>query len=207
MELALLEHSVVQETVVQVREDVIGEKRLVAYVVVNQELFSPVSVWRSFLKEKLPEYMVPGSFVVLESLPLTPNGKIDRKALPAPDTARPELDEEHVVPRTEMERSLATVWQALLPVEQVGIHDNFFDLGGHSLLMIQVQSKLQEVFNSSISIIDLFKYPTINSLAVYLSQEQREQPSVQETYDRVESRSVSARRQRQLRQKHRTTKL
>src|SRR4029077_10649835 len=101
---------------------------------------------RSYLQAKLPEYMVPSAFVMLERLPLTPNGKVDRRALPAPDAARPALGEQYVVPRTAVERQLAEIWGSVLGLDGVGLHDNFFELGGHSLLATQVVSRIRSVF-------------------------------------------------------------
>jgi acyl carrier protein len=185
IEAVLRQHPAVQETVVLDREDVPGDKRLVAYVVPHQEQSPTSSELRHFLKEQLPEYMVPSAFVTLETLPLTPNGKVDRRALPNQEGLRPDLEPTYVAPQTEVERSIATVWQEVLHVENVGVHDNFFDLGGHSLLMVKIQTKLQEVVNRDVSMTELFKYPTINSLARYLIQEQVEQPSFHKLNFRV----------------------
>ena len=120
---------------------------------------------RSFLKEKLPEYMVPAVFVLLDALPLMPNGKVDRRALPAPDRTRPELDKAFVAPRTPTEELLAEIWAQLLDIERVGIHDNFFDLGGHSLLATQVVSRMREAFQVEIPLRRLFEVPTVAGLA------------------------------------------
>jgi len=98
---------------------------------------------RSHLQERLPDYMVPQAFVYLEALPLTPNGKINRKALPAPEQARPELEREYVAPRTPVEELLAGIWQQVLGIERIGIHDNFFELGGDSILSLQIVSRAQ----------------------------------------------------------------
>jgi amino acid adenylation domain-containing protein len=143
---------------------------------------------RRFVKEKLPEPMVPSAFVVLDALPLTPNGKVDRKALPAPESLNPELEAAHVAPWTEVEQILATIWQEVLQVERVSVHHNFFDLGGHSLHIVQVYNQLQEVFHRDISITAMFQHPTISSLAKYVSQDQREQPSLQDSQARGRSR-------------------
>ncbi|MFB2970447.1 amino acid adenylation domain-containing protein [Aerosakkonema sp. BLCC-F183] len=126
---------------------------------------------RSFLKQKLPDYMVPSSFVFLNELPLTPNGKVDRKSLPAPEHLRSDLSANYVPPQTEIEQTIAKVWQAVLQTDKVGMNDNFFDLGGHSLRMAQVHNKLQEVLHKELSLVELFKYPTIGALAKYLSPE------------------------------------
>ncbi|HEX6291073.1 MAG TPA: amino acid adenylation domain-containing protein [Herpetosiphonaceae bacterium] len=123
---------------------------------------------RTYLKDRLPDYMLPAAFVVLDALPLTPNGKVDRGALPVPDALRPELSADYVAPRSEVERTIAAVWQEALNLPTVGIHDNFFDLGGHSLLLVQVHSKLRESF-AELALIDLFRYPTISALTNHLS--------------------------------------
>jgi len=114
--------------------------------------------------------MVPSVFQFLEAFPLTPNGKIDRKTLPAPDGLRPRLDTSYIVPRTALEQSIATVWQEVLGVSAVGVFDNFFDLGGHSLLLVKVHSKLRGITPRPLSIIDMFRYPTVDALAKRLSE-------------------------------------
>jgi len=138
--------------------------------------------------------------VLLKSLPLTANGKIDRRSLPVPDCLRPELAAAYVAPQTEIERAIATIWQEMLHLDRVGIHDNFFDLGGHSLLIVQLYSKLQGVFKRTISITDIFKYPTINSLAKYLNQDQNSQPTFDEqSQDRADLRRQLIKQQMQSR--------
>lgn len=195
IEAVLAQHPGVQQVVVAVREEEPNDKRLVAYVVSNREQAPSVSDLRGFLKEKLPDYMIPSVFMPLKALPLTANGKVDRLSLPAPDSLRPELDATYVAPQTEAEQVIATIWQELLHLEKVGINDNFFELGGHSLLLVQVHSKLQAIFHNDISIIHLFEYPTVSSLANYLSQEKRQSNSFEESKKRAESRR-NARRQR-----------
>jgi acyl carrier protein len=134
-------------------------------VPVDREPLPTTSDLRNFLKEKLPEYMVPAVFVLLDALPLMPNGKIDRRALPAPDRSRPELDKAFVAPRTPTEELLAEIWAQLLDIERVGIHDNFFDLGGHSLLATQLASRMREAFQVEIPLRRLFEVPTVAGLA------------------------------------------
>jgi amino acid adenylation domain-containing protein len=163
IEAALGHHPAVQEAVVLVREDVPGDKRLVAYLVADQEL-SP-SEWRGFLKGRLPEYMVPAAFVRLKSVPLTPNGKVDRRALPAPDRARPELERAYVAPRTPIEEKLSEIVAQLLRIERVGIEDNFFELGGHSLLATQFMSRLRNAFQVELPLRSIFEGPTVAELA------------------------------------------
>jgi acyl carrier protein len=117
----------------------------------------------------LPQYMVPSAFVVVDAFPLTPNGKVDRRAFPAPwDTAQePSLT--FVSPRAGIESAIADVWRSILRVERVGVDDNFFDLGGHSLLVVQMQSKLRERFQCELSLMELFRRPTVGAIAEYLS--------------------------------------
>ncbi|MBF1990125.1 non-ribosomal peptide synthetase, partial [Fischerella thermalis] len=186
IEAALVQYSGVENAVVVAREDRPNHKQLVAYVVAQKEQVITVSELHRFLKEKLPDYMLPSAFVILETLPLLPNGKVDRHSLPAPDQTRPELAATYQPPQTEVEKIIAQIWQEALHVHEVGIHDNFFELGGHSLLLLQIHNQLQKRFQQSLSILELFRYPTISSLAKYLSQEQNEQVSLPETGDRSE---------------------
>jgi len=152
---------------------------------------------RNVLKQKLPNYMVPASFVFLNHFPLTPNGTVDPLALPVPDALNPQLETTYVAPQTELEQIIATVWQQVLHLEKVGVEDSFFDLGGHSLLMAQAQSKLREVVDREVSIIELFKYPTISSLAKYLSEEPEEKSSLGQSQERVKKQKDAINRQKQ----------
>jgi amino acid adenylation domain-containing protein len=170
IEAILSQHSEVKETVVIVREDNPGDKRLVAYIVANGIL--QTSEIRNFLKDKLPDYMIPSAFVQLDTLPLTPNGKIDRRSLPAPDKSKLELENFFVAPRTAVEEILAGIWAKILHVERVGIHDSFFELGGHSLLATQVISRIRETFRMELPLRCLFESPTVEKLAqTIISQE------------------------------------
>ncbi|MDF5719751.1 MAG: amino acid adenylation domain-containing protein [Rhizonema sp. PD37] len=200
IEALLSQHPGVRQCVVSVWEEQPRNKRLAAYFVPNKKQTPSVSDLRSFLKEKLVEYMVPSTFIMLKALPLTPNGKIDRLSLPAPDQARPELEETFVAPSTEIEQTIATIWQEMLHVEKVGINDNFFELGGHSLLLVQVHSKLREVLKREVLITDLFKHPTIGLLANYFSQEQSEKTDFELTQNQVEKRLASRKKRSELRQ-------
>jgi len=130
--------------------------------------------FRKFLSGKLPEYMIPSSFVFLSELPLTANGKIDRKALPDPDSSAEESQAPYATPSTDVERTLAEVWQEVLEIEKVGVNDNFFDLGGNSLMMVRIYNKLRPIFEERISIVKMFEYPTISAFGGYLSQESGE---------------------------------
>ena len=167
IESVLVKHPKVREAVILAREDVPGEKRLVAYVVFKDDVLSGAEL-REHLQHKLPEYMVPGAFVALKRLPLTLNGKVDRKALPAPDGLRLGGETDYVAPRTPVEELLTGIWSKMLGVEKVGTHDNFFDLGGHSLLVLRVYAALKEATDRNFQLVDLFSYPTIYSLAQHL---------------------------------------
>ncbi len=163
IESVLTRYPTVREAVVVARQDSPGEKRLVGYVVTNGAV--EVSALRGFLKEKLPDCMIPSAFVFLHSLPLTPSGKIDRKALPAPNPSRPELESVFVAPHTHTEEVVARLWAEILKLEEVGIDDNFFELGGHSLLATQVISRLREAFGIELPLRSLFESPTVADLA------------------------------------------
>ncbi len=173
IENALLKHPAVREIVVLAREDKPRVQKLVAYIVLLTDQAATISELRSYLKELLPEYMVPGVFIFLDTLPLLPNGKVDRRALPVPEALRPTLATTYEVPQSEIEQQIAKLWQEVLHLDKVGIHDNFFDLGGHSLLMIQVNHKLRAILQRDISVVTMFQNPTIYSLAQYLSQKQQ----------------------------------
>jgi amino acid adenylation domain-containing protein len=168
IESTLARHPAVREVVVAAREDSPGDTRLVAYAVLKAGVAA--GELRRFLEGQLPEAMMPSAFVFLEKLPLTPNGKVNRKALPAPPEGRPGLDTVYVAPRTGMESAIARVWQELLHVQQVGLHDNFFDLGGHSLLVVQAQAALQHKLGIDLPVVRLFQYPTVHALARFLNE-------------------------------------
>jgi amino acid adenylation domain-containing protein len=165
IEAVLDQHPGLRQVVVVAREDLPGQQQLVAYVIPHQGLAPTISDLRSFLQAKLPDYMVPAAFVLLETLPLTSNGKIDRRALPPPAPTRPELAAPFVAPRTPIEAMLAGIWAEVLRLERVGIHDDFFELGGHSLLATQVMSRLQRALRVELPLGVLFDQPTVAGLA------------------------------------------
>jgi aspartate racemase len=171
VESVLGRHPAVGEAVVIAREDVPGDKRLVAYVVASHEPTPTFSELRSFLKEKLPDYMIPTVLVFLDLLPLTPNGKLDRRALPAPGKDRQELTESSAKPRDELEIQLTKIWEKVLGIKNVGIKDNFFDLGGHSLLAMQLFVRIRKIFGKDLPLNILFQAPTIEQLACIFRQE------------------------------------
>ncbi|MDM9583640.1 amino acid adenylation domain-containing protein [Nostoc sp. GT001] len=197
----LQQHNKVREAVVIAREDEHGDKYLVAYVSPQPEQTIINTELRGFLQEKLPQYMLPSSFIILSTLPLLPNGKLDRRSLPAPETLRPELEAAYVMPQTEIEQTIATIWQKSLNIEKIGIHDNFFELGGHSLLLVKVHSQLREIFPTDLSMLDMFRYPTINSLAEFFSQTKNQTSFLSETNISIEKIAVGKSQQRKRLQK------
>ena len=178
IEAVLSQHPAVFQTAVIAREDVPGDKRLVAYVVLLEKLASIISDLRNFLKQKLPEYMIPSYFVLVDGLPLSPNGKVDRKALPAPEIAAIAGENTKVAPRTPQEEILALIWAEVLGVEQIGIYDNFFELGGHSLLATQVISRVRTAWAVEIPLRSLFEHPTIAGLAKSVELAQKQEQSI-----------------------------
>ena len=167
IEAVLGQHPAVREAVVLAREDAPNEKRLVAYVVAE----STADELRRFLKDKLPDHMVPAIFVLLDTLPLLSNGKIDRRALPAPDRTRPELDKSFVAPRDDLELQLAHIWEEVLGVRSVGVRDNFFELGGHSLLAIRLSSLIEKQLGKKLPLAAVFQGATVEHLASVLRQQ------------------------------------
>jgi amino acid adenylation domain-containing protein len=186
IEAVLMQHPAIKEAVVTAREDTPGNKRLVAYIVpalaqpaagplvvqlMPQEAGLTVEELRLFLKDKLPYYMLPAAFLFLSSLPLTPNGKVDRKSLPAPDATRPELESAFVAPRTPLEEQLAAIWSSVLGLDKVGVHDNFFDLGGASIQSLEIIAKAGEA-GISLTLEMLFEFQTIAELASAIERKQ-----------------------------------
>ncbi|MFG6101410.1 amino acid adenylation domain-containing protein [Leptothoe sp. EHU-05/26/07-4] len=174
IEAVLVRHPAVSKVVVDVVGEKLNEKRLVAYIVSQQEI--SIDELRGFLRDQLPEYMLPAAFMFLENLPLSGNGKVDRRALPVPDISIQTLEIDYAAPQSDIEQTLVTIWQAVLNLEKVGVNNNFFEIGGNSLLITKVYSQLKDVLPSVIeyvSLLDLFKHPTICSLAKYLNQSQQ----------------------------------
>lgn len=171
IEAMLLSHAAIEECVVLAREDKPGEKRLAAYVVQKQGRSVKTNELRSFLKEKLPDYMVPSAFVELERLPLTPNGKVDRKALPAPATNISDSERDFVSHRDSLELELTKIWEIILGVQPIGVSDDFFELGGHSLQAVRMFAEVEKTFNKNIPLATLFQAGTIEKLAAILRQE------------------------------------
>lgn len=198
IEFVFSQHSEIRQVVVTAPADQSG---LVAYIVPQR--LQPLNELelKQFLRQRLPEYMVPATFAFLKALPLTGNGKVDIQALPAPAERQLSQTLTYIPPSTETEQAIAEIWQAALGLKSVGLQDNFFDLGGHSLLMVQVHSKLQAQFQKDLAMGDLFRYPTIQSLANYLNSTQSEPPpntpALQRSLDRAETRKAVANQRRQ----------
>jgi amino acid adenylation domain-containing protein len=181
IEAVLAQHPAVREAVVLARDEVeipkseiqnpkSPGKRLLAYVVPQQEQAPTVSDLRSFVRRKLPDYMVPSAFMFLDALPLMPNGKVNLQALPMPDQTRPELGNIFIAPRDGLELELTKIWEKLLTIKPVGVRDNFFDLGGHSLLAVRLFAQIEKVFRKKLPLSSLFRGATIEHLASMISQ-------------------------------------
>ncbi|MGF1426683.1 amino acid adenylation domain-containing protein [Kitasatospora sp. LaBMicrA B282] len=177
IEARLLARADVTEAVVVAREDVPGDRRLVAYLVADGAVPETAEL-RGWLEQALPSYMVPATFVVLPALPLSQIGKVDRGALPAPDTARPDLGARLVAPRTPTERAIAEVWCHVLGLDEVGVHDDFFALGGHSLLATRVVSRLAKEHGFEVPLRLLFEAPTVGELAERVHPSEAQQPAI-----------------------------
>jgi len=175
IEQSLREQSDIREAVVILREDIPGDKRLVAYVVSKKNTRLVPETLRKAVRVSLPEYMVPAHVVVLETIPVTPNGKINRKALPKPEPALSATQSKPSLPTSALEHGLLEIWQDVLQKENIGVHDNFFDLGGHSILLTRVFERIAATFTETLDthtleLVSLFQYPTIATLAGHLSQ-------------------------------------
>jgi aryl carrier-like protein len=184
IESILSRHPSIAAAVVAVKGDPGGGQRLVAYWVGRNGASVAASELRAFLAQPLPPYMLPSSFVQLQELPLTPNGKIDRKRLPEPDSARPDLDKTFTAPRTPIEEALAAAWSDVLKIEPIGIHDNFFALGGHSLSAMQVIARLRRDFDAPITVASFFEHPTIEEFALEIMTQLYDE-EVKNTGDRM----------------------
>ncbi|MDZ4347202.1 MAG: amino acid adenylation domain-containing protein, partial [Candidatus Binatia bacterium] len=184
IEAALGQHPAVREAVVLAPQDAPGDpsaslrtgKRLVAYVVAEREPLATTTDLRNFLKEKLPEHMVPAIFVWLDTLPLMPSGKVDRRALPAPDRARPQSEKSFVAPRDNLELQLAQIWEEVLGVRPVGVRDNFFELGGHSLLAARLFASIENRLGKKLPLATVFQGATVEHLAGILRQDAKPAP-------------------------------
>ncbi len=202
IEALLGQHPAVHEAVVTAREDTPGDMRLAAYLVLDRNREVNAGELRDYVRQKLPDFMVPSYFVVLDKLPLSPNGKVDRKALPAPDKEKVKSEAAYIAPESELQKTIAGIWQQVLNVPKVGMNDNFFELGGHSLLLVRVYYKLCDAINKKLSLTDLFKYPTVGTLAGYLSGggDEKEAAAAQVGVKRADARRAAIEQRRQAKQ-------
>jgi acyl-CoA synthetase (AMP-forming)/AMP-acid ligase II/acyl carrier protein len=173
IEAVLGQHPRVLETVVLAWEHKPGDKRLVAYVVPNPKSTITSKELRNFLARRLPDYMIPYAFVLLDAMPVTPNGKVDRRALPAPDRTKLTGGEIFVAPHTPVEEMLARIWAEVLGLEKIGVHDNFFELGGHSLLAVRVVARVRSAFEIELPVRWIFEMPTIAQLTEAIDEARR----------------------------------
>ncbi len=192
IEAALALHPDVEALAVAAPEERPGQRRLVAYVVSRRQPPPAAGDLRSFLARGLPEYMLPAAFAFLDALPMTPNGKVDRGALPPLSALALAAGKDYVPPRDEVEGAVAEIWRQALGVERVGIHDNFFDLGGHSLLLARVHEALAARFGVRLPMVDLFTHPTVDALARRLRQD-APATSPPERQDQLDARAARAR--------------
>ena len=158
-----------------VHEDEPGDKRLVAYVIPKSENDFHQNDLRKFLKDKLPDYMMPSAFVQMKIFPRTPSGKIDKRNLPKPEFKRPELDSIYIEPKTDLEKTFSKIWGSLLKIDKVGTNDNFFDLGGNSLMALQMIAKLKTEHGIDLPVVKLYQHPEVSSIVKFLSSEKTEQ--------------------------------
>ncbi|HWF19955.1 MAG TPA: non-ribosomal peptide synthetase, partial [Verrucomicrobiae bacterium] len=170
IESVLRRHPDIRETIVVARADQNGEKRLIAYVVADQQPTLTPRELKTHVASLLPEYMVPSAFVLMDALPLTPNGKVDRKALPEPESQSENCDS--IPPSTPAEMAVAKLWCEVLGVKQVGIHDNFFELGGHSLMATQLISRFSKFHKIQVKLRDIFNAPTVAEMSRWLERKE-----------------------------------
>jgi amino acid adenylation domain-containing protein len=196
IEVVIRQYPLVWEAAVAARSDSYGNMRLVGYVVPESGNKPAVEALRRFLRERLPEYMVPAVFVTLEELPLTHNGKIDRGVLPEPGRTRPEMEQAYVSPATALEKMLTELWCRVLGLDTVGINDNFFDLGGTSVLAVHLVTLVQQELEIEMPVVKLFQYPNVSLMAKHLSQDQSEQISYENVEDRAQRRRAFFSRQK-----------
>jgi acyl carrier protein len=193
IEAVLCQHPNIQQAVVTIHEDEPDNKRLFAYIVLNpkSKIQNPKSI-NPFLKQKLPDYMLPSVFVSLDALPLTANGKLDRRALPAPEAQKLEEGDRNAIPQTPLEKSIAKIWTEVLNSQEIGIHDNFFEMGGHSLLATQLASKIRKTFEVELPLSSVFEMPTIAQIEKLQGDRSQELTSVPTPVSRSDRRTSLA---------------
>ena len=197
IELVLAGHPAVRGAAI-VAEGQGEQMRLVGYFIPAQAEAPASGSLRRFLQAKLPDYMVPAALIPLDAFPMTTNGKLDRKALPRPDGSRLDIDLAYAAPQTELEQRIASVFQDVLKIDHVGLHDNFFDLGANSLLLVQVHRKLKNCADCAAPVIRLFQYPTVAGLAAHLAESGNQSSARQQVQERV-GRRRAARDSRRIR--------
>jgi acyl-CoA synthetase (AMP-forming)/AMP-acid ligase II/acyl carrier protein len=190
IEALLRSHASVLEAAVILREDVPGDQRLVAYVRSPAGAGASADELKAWLRQQLPEFMVPSAFVSLAEMPLTPNGKLDRKALPAPQ-AEQRAETEDAAPKSDAEAMITGIWQRALGINKIGTRDNFFDIGGHSLLVVQVLKELREQSSKPIQMTDLFRHTTIEALARFISGDAEAAAGLNRGKSRAEARRAA----------------
>jgi acyl carrier protein len=178
IEAVLCQHPALSESAVIDKSELSGEKKLVAYVVLDHEPAPTIGELRAFLKKSLPDYMIPSTFVFAEALPLTPNRKVDREALKALAVEGLEQEETFVAPRNQIEQTVASIWAGILGLERVGVESNFFELGGHSLLVMQILSRVSAAFDLEIVVTSLIEEPTVAGLAKRIEMALKNEPDV-----------------------------
>ena len=199
IEAAINQHPEIREATVILRHDPPAQPRLVAYTVYRDAPLSEGEL-RQWLKSKLPDYMVPAAMVTLPAFPLTPNGKLDRRQLPAPSSERPSLPVAYAGPQSEQEQTIVRIWQELLQLDTVGIHDSFFDLGGDSLGLMQLHHRLQTELKTSFELMELFRYPTVHDFAEFLDTQAETAPAPATAPQQRQQGKSRLQQQRQRRQ-------
>ena len=189
VETVLKQHPSIVEGVVMARNDKAGNGQLAAYIVSSDQSAETLGQLKSYVQERLPEYMVPAQFVQVPSIPLSPNGKVDESALQAMGQSRAGLGQEYVAPRTKVEKELVNIWETVLEVERAGVYDNFFNLGGHSLLAMQLIAMVHEAFHIKLPVRTVFEGPTIAHMARLITQKQHDGET--EPYQKIESAARS----------------
>lgn len=197
IEKSLAENPAVKGNAVIAWEKDNGNQYLVAYIVPQDGIAPDINEVRKSLRNKLPEYMVPSLYVFVERLPLNPNGKLDRKALPAPDIASASKNSNYVAPQNEIEKTLADIWKEVIGVDEIGVHDNFFEIGGHSLLLVQVHSRMKEVFKRDFPLLEMFTYPTISALAAFVTGEP-DKPVMMQNEERLHKQKQAKLKRKEL---------
>lgn len=207
IEATISRHEHVQQATVVLHETSSGEMQIAAYVVPLEGTQITPDELRQYVRKWLPIYMLPSSYVMLNTLPLTANGKVDQQALVyLMQTKGESTDSVNAVVKTEIEQTLLHIWQEVLEIETIGIHDNFFDIGGHSFLLVQVHRRVKEVFKRDITVLNLFTFPTVASLAAYLAQGQDISRDFEQDQSRARMRRVKIQQQGSVRRERRTKK-